>query len=78
MGNASPATSDFMSPVDLTPAGAVISAEEAYRKYKLGKYGGAAWDAAGAIPGGAVAALGKGARAVKGGVRGTRLCRARC
>ncbi|MDK1489702.1 hypothetical protein QN219_06470 [Sinorhizobium sp. 7-81] len=71
MGNATPATSDFVSPVDFTPAGAVFSAEEAYRNYKLGNYSGAAWDAVGAVPGGAVSALGKGAKTLKRAVQRT-------
>jgi hypothetical protein len=65
MGNATPATSDFVSPIDMTPFGAVFSANEAHRKYKLGNYRGAAWDASGAVPGGVLSALGMGGKAVK-------------
>ncbi|MCA1405437.1 hypothetical protein I6F26_13745 [Ensifer sp. IC3342] len=69
MGNATPATSDFVSPVDFTPAGAVFSADEAYRKYKLDNYSGAAWDAVGAVPGGALSTFGKGAKIAKRAVQ---------
>jgi len=70
MGNAPPITSDFVSPVDFTPAGAVFSAEEAYRKFNLGNYSGAALDAAGAVPGSALSMLGKGAKAAKAEIGG--------